>query len=156
MRFLGPLVIHYAAAARPEGGAPAGREGVPAAAPTGDINLTNIVKLIPGDVVAIYLAARGAVTDEQTILGLHWPLFLALACLFVCIVLRILATRNGPTGINWWLVLVTAFAFVIWVHALAPAKPGPIFSDFYGSIAGIVAMLFGLIAPKLVPAVPET
>ena len=77
MRFLGPLVIHYAAAASPQGAAPAGREGVPAAAPTGDINLTNIVKLIPGDVVAIYLAARGQCQMSKpswAFIGLYsWP-----------------------------------------------------------------------------------
>jgi hypothetical protein len=83
-------------------------------------------------------------------------MFLALLCMLVCCLLRFLATRDRPEGANWWLVGVTGFAFLIWAHALYPIAPGPIFGDFYGSIAGIVAMLFGVVAPKFVPAEPES
>jgi hypothetical protein len=42
----------------------------PAGTNTGDINLDNILKLIPGDVVAIYLAGKDAATTE--IFNLRW------------------------------------------------------------------------------------
>lgn len=164
MSFFNPLVIHYAAnipVGRPErfdatNVAPATATPSAPAAKGGDINLANIVKLIPGDVIAIYLAAKGAVLDTTTVMGMKWPMFLALLCTLVCCLLRFLATRSRPEGANWWLVGVTGVAFLIWAHALYPSAPGPIISDFFGSIAGIVAMLFGLVAPKLVPAEPES
>jgi hypothetical protein len=153
MRFFTPLVVRYAPVATPEGVGPAAP--AVAAAKTGDITLTNIIKLIPGDVVAIYLAARGAVPSDQSVLGLRWPLFLTLACLVVCVLLRFLATRAGSGVPNWTLIVVTALAFLIWAHAIYPDRPGPIISDLYGSVAGVLAMLFGVVAPKLVPGAPD-
>lgn len=135
---------------------PCAREGgEPPPGKGGDIDLSNIIKLIPGDVVAIYLAGRTAVAADKIVLGLTWPLFLTLACLLVCLILRYLATRTAPAGPNWWLVGVTALAFLIWAHAVYPTAPGPIIADFYGSIAGVIAMLFAVVAPKLVPAEPD-
>ena len=168
MNFFGPLLIHYKRqAAVPESAVPesAVRDRVETTqselAPglttkTGDISLTNIVKMIPGDVVAIYLTARGAVPETQTVLGLRWPFFLTVACLVVCFVLRYFATRAGSSGPNWPLILVTCIAFFIWAHAIYPKGPGPIFPDLYGSVAGVIAMLLGIVAPKFVPAVPDS
>jgi hypothetical protein len=176
MAFFNPLVVHYRADAPAEQNKldlprglpesadakdaapqtpPPPRPPAPSGAKNGEITLTNIVKLIPGDVVAIYLAAKGAQPDATIVLGMKWPMFLAILCTLVCLLLRYLATRTRPEGANWALVVVTGLAFVIWAHALYPTAPGPIFGSFYGSIAGIVAMLFGIVAPKLVPAEPE-
>lgn len=47
------------------------------------------------------------------------------------------------------------------LHGILPSAgdpahaPGPIIADFYGSIAGVIAMLFAVVAPKLVPAEPD-
>ena len=160
MAFFRPLVVRYSPVAAPEsvqgGGRQTTHEAVETGTKTGDINLTNIVKLIPGDVVAVYLAARGVVTDDQwTLFGLRWPAFLTAACLLVCVFLRYWATRQGPGGPNWVLIVVTCVAFFIWAHAVYPIAPGPIVANLYGSVAGVFAMLFGIVAPKLVPAAPD-
>ncbi len=120
---------------------------------TGDINLSNILKLVPGDVVAIYLAGQG-ISTGLSIMGLKWPALLFYLCLVVCVVLRVLVTAKTEAGVNWLLVVVTAIAFFIWAHAVAPNE-GPVFAGFFGSVAGFVAMLFGVLAPALVPAEPQ-
>lgn len=156
MDFFGPLVVRYSTGlptGRPESAA-AGEPAAPAPK-GGDINLANIVKLIPAEIVAIYMAARGVVPDTTHVLGLPWPMFLVLVCLVVCVLVRYLATRSAPGGVNWWLVGVSAVAFFLWAHALYPQRPGPVIADFYGSIAGTLAALFGIIAPKFVPAQPD-
>jgi hypothetical protein len=130
------------------GGAP------PAAVGTGDVNLSNILKLVPGDIVAIYLTGQGLYEAKTKVMGVEWPLLLCILCLIVCILLRVLVTAKAPGGINWLLVAVSALAFFIWAHAVA-ATSGPVVPGFNGSFAGLVAMLFGIIAPKLVPAQPE-
>jgi hypothetical protein len=111
---------------------------------TGDINLSNILKLIPGDVVAIYLAGKGAPID---------PALLFWLCLAVCFVLRCVLTRQAEGNVNWMFAIVTSAAFFVWAHAVNESA-GPVFADFKGSAAGIVAMLVGLFAPLVVPAKP--
>jgi hypothetical protein len=141
------LIIHHAPVALAQSAdAPGGTK-------TGDINLDNILKLIPADVVAIYVAAKGL--QVAPIAGLAWPALLFWLCLLVCVVLRIMATRpaNGG-GVNWILVGVTALAFFVWAHAVSDVGPGPVIAQFYGAAAGVIATLLGLVAPKLVPAEP--
>ncbi len=119
---------------------------------TGDINLSNILKLVPGDIVAIYLAGQGI--SASPVMNMKWPALLFYLCLIVCVALRVLVTAKTERGINWILVVVTAIAFFIWAHAVAPTE-GPVIAGFFGSVAGFVAMLFGVLAPVLVPAEPQ-
>jgi hypothetical protein len=118
----------------------------------GDINLSNILKLIPADVVAIYLAGKGLVQSQ--IMGISWPVLLFWACMIVCAGLRFFATRKAPGGVNLVLIIVTLFAFFVWAHAVNDTA-GPVIKDFHGSPAGFIAMLIGLFAPVVVPAQPE-
>lgn len=124
--------------------------GAPPPRKTADINLSNILKLIPADVVAIYLAGKGL---KDVILGIEWPVFLFWLCVLVCVVLRFLATRAAPGGVNILLIVVTVVAFFVWAHAVNDV--GPVIASFHGSAAGFVAMLIGLFAPAVVPAQPE-
>jgi hypothetical protein len=146
MRFLGNgLVIHHTPVAQAQN---AGEGG---GTPTGDINLSNILKLIPGDIVAVYLAGKGLVHSD--VAGMPWPNFLFWLCLLACLVLRYFLTKRAPGGVNWILIAVTILAFFIWAHAVNDV--GPVIASFNGSAAGIVAMLYGLIAPVAVPSQPE-
>lgn len=129
----------------------AGGGDAPAPKKTADINLSNILKLIPADVVAIYLAGKGLVTDP--IMGIGWPVLLFWLCVVVCVALRFLATRAAPGGVNVVLIVVTVVAFFVWAHAVNDV--GPVITSFHGSAAGFIAMLIGLFAPAVVPAQPE-
>jgi hypothetical protein len=119
---------------------------------TGDINLSNILKLIPGDVVAIYLAGKGAPIDP--IGNVAWPVLLFWLCLIACFGLRCFLTRQASGSVNWMFAIVTTIAFFVWAHAVNE-DAGPVIATFKGSGAGIVAMLLGLFAPVVVPAKPE-
>lgn len=121
-------------------------------AKNGDVNLSNILKLVPGDVVAIYLAGRGITVPPA--IEKAWPMVLCWLCLILCVLLRYLTAKRTDGKINWALIVVTTVAFFIWAHAVASEK-GPLIDVFYGSLAGFAAMVFGLVAPLLVPAETE-
>jgi hypothetical protein len=125
--------------------------GAPAAG-NGEINLSNILKLIPADIVAVYLAGN-AVSPETVFWGKHWPFWFCWLCVLACIIVRYAATKSAPSGVNWLLILVSTVAFFIWAHAVSE-QHGPVIDIFHGAIAGVVAMLFGIVAPAIVPAQP--
>ena len=79
--------------------------------PTGPIDpwLTRLVKLVPAEIVAVYLAGRPLAQENYA--GL-WPV----ACLVLTIVVRAWGTgdRRGP---QWLSVVVSAVSFVLWVYA---------------------------------------
>ena len=71
--------------------------------------LTRLVKLVPAEIVAVYLAGRPLAQERYA--GL-WPI----ACLVLTILVRAFGTsdRRGP---QWLTVLVSAVSFVLWVYA---------------------------------------
>ena len=79
--------------------------------PAGPIDpwLTRLVKLVPAEIVAVYLAGRPLAQERYA--GL-WPV----ACLVLTILVRAFGTsdRRGP---QWLTVVVSAVSFVLWVYA---------------------------------------
>jgi hypothetical protein len=71
--------------------------------------LARLAKLVPAEVLAVYLAGRPLA--EARFAG-QWPV----ACLLLVIVVRVWGTsdRRGP---QWVSVAVAAVSFVLWVHA---------------------------------------
>jgi hypothetical protein len=143
------------------------------AARTGTINLDSILKLIPGDVISLYIAGSGlaAVTvangaaagntaapaaSDATQLPANWVQIVFWLCFLVCAVVRIVATRPvGETGlslkgVNWSLLVATLVAFFIWAHAVSAV--GPIIPWLHGAVAAFIAMVFGVVAPLFVKA----
>ena len=93
-----PLRLY--AAARPAAGESAGPI---------DSWLTRLVKLVPAEIVTVYLAGRPLAQEHYA--GL-WPV----ACLVLTIVVRAFGTsdRRGP---QWLSVAVSSLSFVLWVYA---------------------------------------
>jgi hypothetical protein len=83
-------------------------------------------------------------------------LFFFILCLLACVILRIVASKSSAglslRGVNWALVIVSSIAFFIWAHAVS--TPGPVYAPLSGTAGAIVAMVYGVVAPKLVPAEP--
>jgi hypothetical protein len=71
--------------------------------------LTRLVKLVPAEIVAVYLAGRplAAARFEHT-----WPV----ACLILTIIVRAFGTNDGR-GPQWLSIAISAVSFVIWVYA---------------------------------------
>ena len=79
--------------------------------PTGPIDpwLTRLVKLVPVEIVAVYLAGRPLAEQGFAV---AWPL----VCLALTIIVRAFGTsdRRGP---QWLSVVVSSVSFVLWVYA---------------------------------------
>lgn len=75
----------------------------------GDPWLTRLVKLVPSEVIAVYLAGAEL---AKTWLGI-W----AFICLLLVFVARTLGTREQGEPVQWIAVLVSAVSFVIWIYA---------------------------------------
>jgi hypothetical protein len=87
--------------------------GTPAAAGESpgpiDTWLSRLVKLMPAEIVAVYLAGRPLAQERYA--G-YWPV----VCLVLTVIVRAWGTsdRRGP---QWISVAVSAVSFVVWVYA---------------------------------------
>jgi len=90
-------------------GAPAGPTVGAYAGPV-DPWLTRLVKLVPAEVVAVYLAGRPLAAEKYA--G-DWPV----ACLVLVVLVRAWGTadRRGP---QWASVAISVVSFVLWVYAM--------------------------------------
>jgi hypothetical protein len=79
--------------------------------PAGPIDpwLTRLVKLVPAEIVAVYLAGRPFA--EPRFPG-AWPA----VCLVLTVIVRAFGTRDRR-GPQWVSVAVSAVSFVLWVYA---------------------------------------
>ena len=119
--------------------------------PKGEINLDNILKLIPGEVVPIFITGVGIGVPAVP----QWRAIVFWVCFIVCGWLRAVASKPaGPTrlleAVNWRLVFVSLAAFFIWAHAVS--IPAPVLGWFPAPAWGFFAMIFGVLAPTLVTA----
>jgi len=95
-------------------------EGVKAVSRGGDeefkFYLDRLLKMIPGEVVGLYLVGSGFIPRDQRILMVIW----AVVCLIGVILIRVYGTaepeRNKPP--QWGPVMISSVAFLIWVYTL--------------------------------------
>ncbi len=72
--------------------------------------MERLVKLIPGEVAAVYTLVRGYGGDVWK--NIVWPLiFLALTFVF-----RALITKEGSKGPQWLSAGISSVAFIFWVY----------------------------------------
>jgi len=72
--------------------------------------LARLVKLVPAEIVAVYLAGRPL---AQARYAGTWPV----ACLVLVVVVRAWGTRDRR-GPQWVSVAISAVSFVLWVYAM--------------------------------------
>jgi hypothetical protein len=125
----------------------------PAPHQAADIDLNNILKLVPAELVAPFIIGSDKVIQKYGHLGLSiW----CILCLLCCMILRGQATRPSSSGrkwyqdFNWSVVIVSGIAFLIWAHAVSMSPP--LFPFLDQTLAGLVALLFGIVAPRFVSA----
>jgi hypothetical protein len=113
-----------------------------------DTYYSAILKLIPAEIVATFLAIRDAAETHGQ------PTLWFVLCLIACILLRAQASRPANSTRRWyqqvqWLSVIAAvIAFVLWGHAVS-TKP-PLIPALEQWLAGACAMLFGALAPAFV------
>ncbi len=116
---------------------------VPAPGP-GDFQgyLDRLVKLIPTEVVGLYLVGVGAIPSDQSIGLAVWAGICFLGVIFV----RALATRDPGRnlGPQWVAVMVSAVAFAIWSYTMGgPFLAYHLYVGWIGALA-VLLWTFGV------------
>jgi hypothetical protein len=78
--------------------------------------LDRLLKMIPGEVVGLYLVGSGFIPDKARAVVVVW----AAVCLLGVIVVRIYGTADPKQGKppQWGAVLISSVAFVIWIYTI--------------------------------------
>jgi hypothetical protein len=86
----------------------ASADAAPSAPNGGNDYLARLVKLVPGEVLALYLTFKGVVSPY---LGI-W----ALVCFVLVIIVRLVATREGGKPPQVAAAIIAAVSFVFWIY----------------------------------------
>jgi hypothetical protein len=105
--------------------------------------LDRLIKMIPAEVIGLYLVGSGIIPAGQKIALIVWTA----VCLIAVVVIRIYGTYD-PTKkhpIDWLHVLISAVAFLIWIYTIG----GPFAA--YGLTVSWVGSLLVLVWTFFVP-----
>jgi hypothetical protein len=135
---------------RLKAGAPAatvlGKEAPDGLEPTG-VNdyLEKLLKMIPTEVVGLYLVGSGVIPITKRGVLLGWALF----CLLCVIGVRILGTRDGARGLGpqWGAVAIAAVAFVIWVYSIGGPFAAYLGSGYQPFIGSLLVLAWTFVVP---------
>ena len=99
-----------------------------------DDYLGRLVKLIPAEVIALYLGVKGSFNNEPTGLAVWGLVFLGLV-----IFVRVVATREPGKKIQLGAVVTAAVSFIFWIYATKGSIIGldGVFGEYtkYSSVA---------------------
>ena len=103
------------------------------AAPPGDPYLTRLVKLIPSEVLALYLSFKEVAAS--------WLGIWAMICLVLVFIVRTVGTRQAGKQVQWGAVVIALVSFILWIYAT-----GGYFLQIHlpASVPGIVSVAIGL------------
>ena len=93
--------------------------------------LNRLMKMVPTEVIGLYLVGSGIIPHEQPLILTLW----ALICLVGAITMRVWGTAdagaNQPT--DWIHVAISAVAFIIWLFSMGggPFATGGVFAAAY-------------------------
>jgi hypothetical protein len=78
--------------------------------------LERLIKMIPGEVVGLYLIGSGFIPEGQGVALLVWSII----CLIGVVTVRVYGTTDAEKNLppQWGAVLISSVAFVIWLYSL--------------------------------------
>ncbi|GAA3972387.1 hypothetical protein [Mucilaginibacter dorajii] len=95
-----------------------------------------LVKLIPGEIISIYVTGQGIIPKGNNTALWVW----SAVCLVLLVVLRAFGTRSDTSvsTAQWPAVLISAVSFIIWLYTL-----GGVFAtlSFYQSYIGSLLVI---------------
>lgn len=101
--------------------------------------MERLVKLVPAEILAVYLAGR---SHADAIHG-AWPL----VCVGLLVIVRVWGTHERGRGPQWSAIVVAAISFLIWVMAIDGRLLGwPMNADF----ASLLVLVWTTLAPLIV------
>jgi hypothetical protein len=134
----------------------------PAKSKTPDSYLSTIIKLIPSEIVAGYVAIASTWQEKG---GAFWLSIWFWLCLVACLILRAYASlpKDKPpavANVQWVSVAISCIAFFLWASAVYPDTKGSSGLAILSAhpnlaippwAAGGIALLFGTLAAIFVP-----
>lgn len=108
-----------------------------AATDPGDVYMERLVKLVPSEVIGIFLAGKGY---AESWLGI-WSVI----CLVLVLVSRIWGTREAGKPIQWIGVVVSFVSFAIWIYAIGATILNFVLPD--RGIAYIAVLVWTFVVP---------
>jgi hypothetical protein len=108
-----------------------------------DEYVDKLTKLIPAEVVAIYIPGLALVPEASKNGLLGWMI----TCLLLVVVFRYYATaKSTPTkGANWPLIGISLISFLVWAYYLGgPFKAFQVYLDWVGQLG---VMVWTAVAP---------
>ena len=102
--------------------------------------LDRLLKMIPAEVIGLYLVGSGVIPHDQTAGLAIW----AVVCLIGLFAVRIYGTSDPAASLppDWTHIIISAVAFVIWVYSLGgPFQDAGLYVPWIGSLA-ILAWTF--------------
>jgi len=101
--------------------------------------MERLVKLVPAEILAVYMAGR----SHAAAIDGAWPL----VCLALLVVVRIWGTHERGRGPQWSAIAVAAISFLVWVLAI----DGHILTLVVNSdLASLLVLVWTTVAPLIV------
>lgn len=81
--------------------------------------LERLMKMIPGEVVGLYLIGSGFIPEDQHVTLLIWTII----CLIGVVAVRAYGTTDSEKNLapQWSVVFISSVAFVIWIYSFGGA-----------------------------------
>ena len=103
--------------------------------------LDRLTKMIPSEVISLYLVGSGIIPDSDRIILVLWSLI----CLAGVIVSRIFGTADPQKNLTpqWTTVGISSVAFIIWIYSLGgPFAAFHLHTPYIGSLLVLVWTFF--------------
>lgn len=112
-----------------------GAKGAMAGAPADDFGsyLDRLLKMIPAEIISLYLVGSRLIPEEQAIVLVVW----AVICLIGLLIVRAYGTADQVNNLppDWTHVGISAAAFVVWVYSLGgPFEALGLYINYVGSL----------------------
>jgi hypothetical protein len=99
--------------------------------------MERLVKLIPAEVVGLYLVGQGIIPPTERVAIVVW----SIVCLGLVVLIRAKATGDRANNLSpqWIAVVVSTISFVIWVYNMpGPFQAFQVAIPYVGSLAVLV------------------
>lgn len=105
--------------------------------------LDRLLKMIPGEVIALYVLGTGVIPAGDSITIAAW----AVICIFAVIAVRAWGTADRSKGetTDWVMVAISTVAFVIWLYNLG--GPFEVYNLYVPYIGTLVALAYTFFVP---------
>jgi hypothetical protein len=102
-----------------------------------------LMKMIPGEVIGLYLVGSGLIPGDQKLVSTIWIVI----CFIGVIVARIYGTRdpNAQHPIDWLHVAISAVSFLIWIYSLGRLLPD--FIPYVSYIGSLMVLAWTFFVP---------